>query len=213
MARTRAAVSLAPIVAGAARGDDADETTTRILDAIESLLADYGLRRWSVDDVVVRSGVGRTTVYRKFAGRDDLVHAVLARELRRTIAVINGAVAGHEALEDRIVEGGLVALGALRDSLVERLLHSDPATFVPFLTTGAGPLIALARQLLVGSVLRDAPAAVDTTRASEAAEAAARLGLSFILTRDTVFPLDDADQMRASLRAVVRPVLAQVAAS
>jgi hypothetical protein len=42
------------------------------------------------------------------------------------------------------------------------------------------------------------------------AEVAARLGLSFILTRDTVFPIDDADALRASLHRLLRPILAPI---
>jgi AcrR family transcriptional regulator len=218
MARTKATVLLDRVVRGvidlrdeAAGGDKPadDDVTTRILDATAELLGAYGLRRWTIDDVAERSGVGRTTVYRTFDGRDALVHAVLARELTQTLAAIEVGVAGYDDLEDRLVEGGLIALAALRESLVERLLHSDPATFLPFLTTGAGPLLLLARTAMVAG-LRAAAPEMDPHRAAEVAEVAARLGLSFILTRDTVFPIDDPDATRAAVRRLLRPLFAGV---
>jgi AcrR family transcriptional regulator len=205
VARQRATVALAGIVASVGAVDD-DDTTTRILDATSTLLAEYGLRRWSVDDVALLAGVGRTTVYRKFPGRDDLTHAVLARELRWTLAAIAASSRGHGRLEDQIVAGAVAALSALRSSLVERLLRSDPATFLPFLTTGAAPLVALARDTLAAQLCASRPS-IDRQRARELAEVAVRLGLSFILTRDTTIPIDDEDALRESVRRIVRPVL------
>ena len=87
-------------------------------------------------------GVGRTSLYRKFAGRDELVYAVLGRELQAVVAAVTEAAGGFERLEDKVVEGALVALGAVEGSLVERLIASDPTTFLPFFTTEAGPLLA-----------------------------------------------------------------------
>ena len=207
MARTRASVGVGRIVAGIGALDDSDETAAAVLDAAAELLGAHGLRRWSVDDVADRAGVGRTSVYRRFANRDDLVHAVLARELRTTFAAIDAAAQRCDSLEDKVVEGAIVALDALRGSLVERLLRIDPATFLPFLSTDAGPLIAIARGILtVGA--RQSGLDVDPAQLEEVAEIAARLGLSFVLTRDTVFPIDDADAMRASVRRLLRPLVA-----
>ena len=216
MARTKPTVVLDRVVADVIDLRDADgepvagdDFTIRILDATAELLSTYGLRRWTIDDVAERSGVGRTTVYRTFAARDDLVHAVLARELQQTLASIDAGIRDHDTLEDKVLEGGLIALAALRESLVERLLHSDPATFLPFLTTAAGPLVALAREALVGA-LREVAPDIDRQRAAELAEIAARLGLSFILTRDSVFAIDDEAAARESLRRVLRPHLQQM---
>jgi AcrR family transcriptional regulator len=207
VARTRTTLGLAPIVAGAVEADDGDELTARLLDAAATLLADYGLHRWSMDDVAERSGVGRTTVYRRFANRDRLVHAVLARELRTTIAAVAQATLGFARLEDKVVEGALVALDRVEGSLVERLLRSDPTTFLPFLTTEAAPLLAMARQLLAGALVLDA--GVDPTLATELAELVARLGLSFLLTPETVFPKDKV-AARRSIERVLGPVLASL---
>ncbi|MEY2565867.1 MAG: hypothetical protein QOE35_396 [Actinomycetota bacterium] len=211
MPRTRPHVGLEPILVDLMTGDvEIDTAAVSVLDAAALLLREHGLRGWSMDDVADQAGLGRMTVYRRFASRDDLVHAALARELRETLAAIDGAARAHHSLEDKIIEGGLVALAALRGSLVEQLLHDDPATFLPFVTTGAGPLLAIARQVLVAGAT-SAGVHADPDRLAELAEATARLSLSFILTRETVLPVHDEHALRASLRRIVRPMLSSLA--
>jgi AcrR family transcriptional regulator len=214
MARRRPNVGVASIMASVADGSldaDVDPAAAHLLDIGASLLAEYGLRRWSMDDVAERAGVGRTSVYRKFASRDDLVHAVLARELRQVFTAVTAAASRYDTLEDKVIEGALVALGTVEDSLVVALLDSDPTTFLPFLTTEAGPLIALGRELLVAQATA-LGAVVDYETASELAELAARLGVSFLLTRETVFPVDDPAAARRTLHRVLGPMLAPLAA-
>ena len=135
------------------------------------------------------------------------MHAVLARELRVAIDQINAAAAKSVSVEDGIIEGALAGLAALRNSLVEQLLRTDPSTILPFLTTKAGPLVAMTRQFLVTQA-RVAGVAISTEHAEQLAEIAARLGLSFVLTRDTVFPVEDELALRASLRRVLHPFVA-----
>jgi TetR/AcrR family transcriptional repressor of uid operon len=207
VARRKITVELAPMMGAFNAVGTGDASVERILDAGADLMLRYGLTRWTMEDVAERAAIGRTSVYRAFASRDDLVHAVLARELQNTIGRITAAAATAASPEDGIVEGALTGLAALRSSLVETLLESDPGTILPFLTTSAGPLVALTRQLLVAQA-GAAGATVDAEQAQELAEIAARLGLSFILTRDTVFPVHDEEALRVALRRLLRPILA-----
>ena len=209
MARRRVTLEFEPVLGAFAAVAVAGSADERILDAASDLMLTYGLKRWSMEDVAERAAIGRTSVYRVFSSRDDLVHAVLARELRGTIGRITEAAAAAASVEDGIVEAALAGLAALRSSLVEQLLRTDPATILPFLTTKAGPLVALTRQSLAAQASA-VGGDLDPQHAQELAEIAARLGLSFILTRDTVFPVEDDDTLRASLRRVLRPVLAPI---
>ena len=62
-----------------APGRPRDERADRaILDVTLSLLAEVGPTALSVEEVASRAGVGKTTVYRRFATKDDLVVAALA---------------------------------------------------------------------------------------------------------------------------------------
>ena len=87
------------------------------------------------------------------------------------------------------------------------MLRTDPSTILPFLTTKAGPLVAITRQVLVTPGARRR-VAISTEHAEQLAEIAARLGLSFVFTRDTVFPVEDELALRASLRRVLHPLVA-----
>ncbi|HEY6473669.1 MAG TPA: TetR/AcrR family transcriptional regulator [Acidimicrobiales bacterium] len=206
MPRRKVTIELEPMLGAFATVSVAGSPEDRILDAAAHLMRTYGLKRWSMEDVAEQAALGRTSVYRAFSTRDELVHAVLARELRATIGDITAAATTSSSVEDGIIEGALVGLAALRSSLVEQLLRTDPSTILPFLTTKAGPLVALTRQLLVTQA-RAAGATFTAEHADELAEIAARLGLSFVLTRESVFPVDDDEALRASLRRVLRPVL------
>src|SRR5918992_3332148 len=51
----------------------------RILEAATRLFADEGIHATSVDRVIAEAGVAPMTVYRHFAGKDELVTATLER--------------------------------------------------------------------------------------------------------------------------------------
>lgn len=65
---------------GARRGRPRDEAVdVRIVESAGELLLDQGYDRFSVDEVAVRAGVAKTTLYRRWPTRDHLVVAVVAR--------------------------------------------------------------------------------------------------------------------------------------
>ena len=210
MARRKLTIALEPIVVGLGRAHEDDDQPVVVLDAAADHLRRFGLARWSIDDVADAAGVGRTSVYRWFGSRDDLVHAVLARELRTTLEAVGAATAAVERFEDKAVEAALVCFAALEGSVVDHLLRNDPGAVLPLLTTGAAPLIALARTALAPQLLA-AGVAADVRQAAIVAEALARLGLSFVLTRDTVVPVGDPAALRDAVGALLRPFLRPVA--
>lgn len=50
-----------------------------ILDAVLRLLAEEGYARLSMEGVAAAAGVGKTTVYRRYSGKPDMVTAAIAR--------------------------------------------------------------------------------------------------------------------------------------
>ena len=62
-------------------GDD-DEARRRLLDAAEVCYERRGVSRTTVDDIAKEASVHRTTVYRYFGTRDDVLAFVLLRETR-----------------------------------------------------------------------------------------------------------------------------------
>ena len=209
MARRKLTIALEPIMVGVGRSFD-DDLAVLVLDVAADHLRRFGLARWSIEDVAEAAGVGRTSVYRWFGSRDDLVHAVLARELRTTLLAVGVATAAVARFEDKAVEAALVCFAALDGSVVDHLLRNDPGAVLPLLTTGAAPLIALARTALTPHLLA-AGVAAEPVQAAIVAESLARLGLSFVLTRDTVVPVRDPAALRAAVEALLRPLLRPVA--
>src|SRR3546814_19971060 len=130
-----------------------------------------------MDDVADAAGVGRTSVYRWFGSRDELVHAVLARELRETLAAVAVATAPLPRFEDKAVEAALLCLERLEGSVVDHLIRHDPASVLPLLTTPAGPPIALARSSIAPQLPR-AGLATAPDPAPPPPATHARLGLS-----------------------------------
>jgi AcrR family transcriptional regulator len=181
-----------------------DEVDRILLNTTRELVAAYGMRRWSVEDVAARSGLGRSTVYRRFEGRGELLHAALAGDVRRFFAAVAGAVAGVDDLEDKVVEGFLVGLGALRRSVLPRLMETDPGSVIAALT--AEPLPTVARHALVERYLALYPSG-DRHRAEVAAEGLVRLAVSFLLMPSSVVDMDDAEAARRTLRLMVAPLV------
>src|SRR3989442_15557187 len=66
----------------------ADPATRAILDAAVVEFERHGFRRVALDDVARRARVSRTTIYRRFANKDELVAAVIEREKVRLFADI-----------------------------------------------------------------------------------------------------------------------------
>lgn len=60
-----------------------DASTEAILDAALVEFDRHGIRKVALDDVARRAGVSRTTIYRKFANKDDLVSRVIDPENAR----------------------------------------------------------------------------------------------------------------------------------
>lgn len=70
-------------------GDDApadvDEARERLVDAAEACIGRFGLAKTTLEDVAREAKVSRATVYRYVDNRDELMLAVLLRELDRSI--------------------------------------------------------------------------------------------------------------------------------
>jgi AcrR family transcriptional regulator len=70
---------MAAAVAGPRRGRPRDESVDRaVIAAALELVAEGGLASLTMESVAVRAGVGKTTVYRRWPGRDELVRDALA---------------------------------------------------------------------------------------------------------------------------------------
>ncbi|MBW8486282.1 TetR/AcrR family transcriptional regulator [Actinomadura parmotrematis] len=177
----------------------ADALDTRILDAALGEFAAHGLRRVSVEDVAKRAGVARTTIYRRFAGKDQLMQAVILREVRRFLLRIAAATEGLAGPADVVVEGFVVGLSAARaHPLLARVVQSEPEVFLPQLTMNGDAVMVAARDILADRLRRADPAGGDDY--ATVAEVLLRLAFSLLLVPGAGLALDGEDEMRAFAR-------------
>jgi AcrR family transcriptional regulator len=199
--------------ASLAAGDGGyDARAMEIIDAALRQFELFGIARSTVDDIARRAKVSRVTVYRRFPGKDALVNAVILRELRRFLAELDAVVKAHEDNDERLVEGFLFTLGAIRSNrLLQRLLESEPEAVLPYLTTNGSLVIGAGRDYLAGYLI-DIAAEFDDERSEEelltVAEIVVRLILSFLLTPQTTIDFDDPEQGRGFAQRYLRPLLA-----
>ena len=108
--------------------DGAADVNGRILDAALVEFDRHGIRKVALDDVARRAGVSRTTIYRRFANRDELVVAVMDRENARLFADIAEELKDRRPQTDYYVEAFTSAiLLARRHRVLSRMITDEPA--------------------------------------------------------------------------------------
>jgi hypothetical protein len=132
------------------------------------------------------------------------------REGRRLLSDVDAAVAGVPAGPEQIVEGFVTVLRLVRNHpLLQRMLTTEPDLALPFVTTHAAPVVALARDYLAIRLRRAAKSSHLKVRdPQEVAELLVRLTLSFLLTPESCIPLHSDADARAFVRRHVLSSLA-----
>jgi AcrR family transcriptional regulator len=98
-----------------------------ILDAAVDEFARHGFRRVALDDVARRAGVSRTTIYRRFACRDELVAAVIDRENAALCADIAVELKSTGPQSNYYVEAFTLAILRFRKHRVlDQLISEEP---------------------------------------------------------------------------------------
>jgi len=189
--------------------DDADENEA-VLNAALAAFLDYGIRRTSMGEIAKRCGLSPATLYRRFAGKDDIVWAVGRREAGRLIAEVDARVDPQDTPEDQIASMFVAFLGGLRGNrLLHRLLTTEPEVVLPLLTLQAGPVLQLGRTYLADFIRRvQSELQMPTLDPEPVAEMVARVALSMALTPETCIPVDDGQSARLFARQFLSGLLA-----
>jgi AcrR family transcriptional regulator len=108
-------------------GSHRDGATEAILDAALDEFDRHGIRRVALDDVARRAGVSRTTIYRRFANREDLVAAVMDRENARLFSDIAAELKTGRPQSNYYVEAFTSAMLRSRGHRVlNRMIADEP---------------------------------------------------------------------------------------
>jgi AcrR family transcriptional regulator len=108
-----------------------------ILDAAERLLARYGYRKMTIDDLARESGIGKGTTYLHFPSKEEVVLSTIDRIVERLLAEL-AAIAASDArptdkVQQMLVERVLFRFDSVRgysESLDELLRAVRPAYLV-----------------------------------------------------------------------------------
>lgn len=117
----------------------ADTSRERIIDAAEECFGRFGVSKTTVEDIAAAAGLSRATVYRSITGgRDELILAVILRDLRRFLDRLTVRLAGETSVNDTIVEGVLDAVTFMRDDpKISQLLVPEAAGHTQAAIAGA----------------------------------------------------------------------------
>jgi AcrR family transcriptional regulator len=119
-----------------------DPTLEAILDAAVVEFEQHGFRRVALDDVARRAGVSRTTIYRRFANKDELVAAVIERENVRLFADIAVELKHAGPQSNYYVEAfTLSILKFRRHRVLDRMLTDEPGLVIELASRHYGAAI------------------------------------------------------------------------
>lgn len=184
-----------------------DDTADLVLANAAQVLLGEGLAGFEVDAVVERSGVGRSTVYRRFGDRNGLITATLAHEGRRLLTVLAQAVEGVDDPVEQFSVAFCAGFRVARSGGLVDLVRTDPL-LLRLLTVDGAPILDAARAQLMALARLRFPA-VDETDAARTAEVLVRLAVSFVLTPESALDLDGPDA-EAVVRRHLAPLVAGV---
>jgi AcrR family transcriptional regulator len=193
--------------------EPSDPVTVAVLDAAHAEFLSFGIRRATLDSVAKRAKVGRMTLHRRFATKQELVDAVFERSNSRIVASIREVAAAQPTLTDALVESLALGVELVRgDSLIARLIETDPDAVIPYLAFDARALVRASTRYVVEEIESLNPA-VDARAGRLAAEAIIRVCHSIILTPKAFDDLADGSLLREFLRTVVSGLIPDPAAT
>jgi AcrR family transcriptional regulator len=117
---------------------DDEEARRRLLDAAEVCYERRGVSRTTVDDIAKEASVHRTTVYRYFGTRDDVLAFVLLRETAGVIDSAEQALRRDGTFGDRLLDALDGAVGAVEESRWLSVLYSPESLTITVSVAASG---------------------------------------------------------------------------
>ncbi len=166
------------------------ESTTdlddNILDTARTVFETYGVRRANIEDVALRAGVSRSTIYRRFPTKDDLFERVVRREAELFFKTLDQATTGCDP-QQAVIEAFALGVRLVQDSrLYSRIVESEPELFGMFSRSHVFPIGQFADG--IAHTLRRCGADIPEQDLANIADILLRVALGII-----VFPTDRLD--------------------
>ncbi|TQK30463.1 TetR/AcrR family transcriptional regulator [Arthrobacter sp. SLBN-53] len=194
----------------------AADAGTAILDAALVELERHGFRKVALDDVARRAGVSRTTIYRRFANRDELVGAVIERENVALFADIAAELKSTKPQANYYVEAFTLSIMRFRrHRVLNQMIVDDPALAQELLHRHYGAAVERMAAALRVIFPEGFEERIGAPAVNDLADTILRYA-AMVLLLPSVQPLQTADEVRAfatrhflpSLPAALRAVSA-----
>ena len=179
-----------------------------IIDAARRCYLARGISATGMQDVAANAGMARSTVYRYFPGRDDLLVATIKGEMELLNTRMRKRLAQYPDPADQLVEGLIVAIKEIpRRPLLRAVFASEEDSRARRAIWSSDVIVRFGEELMAHVIrpARDAGLLQDAVRAEILVEWVYRLLLSF-LTLPSNWIKSDA-VLRATLHALLVPVL------
>lgn len=195
---------------------DSSSTTETILDAAVVEFEQHGFRRVALDDVARRAKVSRTTIYRRFRNKDDLIAAVIERENVALFADIANELKQAGPQSNYYVEAFTLAiLKFRRHRVLDRMIRDEPALVLELLRAHYGAAIVRMAEALRVIFPAGFAERIGEQAVNEFADTILRYA-AMVLLLPSAQPLETAEDIRAfatqhflpSLPVALRSVLA-----
>ncbi|EME19942.1 TetR-family protein transcriptional regulator, putative [Rhodococcus triatomae BKS 15-14] len=183
--------------------------TATIARAAADEFRNAGVRRASIDRIADAAGVSRSTLYRRFPRKEDLLGEVVVQLRHSYAGEIGSRIVGTDP-RTALVEIFVVAVTGFRsDTLVQKILADQPEALEMFVGFEAPQVETLIREFSKGIAdsLRAVGASMPDQDLRQASETVFRLITSFALTPTHSFDLDDPDAVRQYATKVLAPMI------
>ncbi|MFQ6325321.1 TetR/AcrR family transcriptional regulator [Nocardia sp. CWNU-33] len=187
-----------------------DSVESRILDAALIQFAKVGVKKTTIEDIARQADVDRVTVYRRIGTRDDVVRAVMTREVESVLAELDAIAVRTNDVHTLVADIFVTVITRWRTHpLANRMLALEPDRVLPQLTTDGAPVFTMSvaataatlRSAVRNGLLPDA-ADLDTR-----AEIVCRVVHSFILQPHTTVALESEDALGVFARTYLVPII------
>jgi AcrR family transcriptional regulator len=180
-------------------GQMADPMEQRILDAALGAVA---AGTATMDEIALRAGVGRVTLFRRFGSKEALLARLYAREVAAFLERVDVALSEFEDPADRIAEAFVVCV---REGTRHPLLATvPPGTVLEALSSGDPSPLEMGRGFVAERL--DPPD-------DAAADLLVRLALAYVLVPSPLVDVRDEAAARAFARAHLAPIATTSATS
>lgn len=106
------------------------KTQEKILAATVRCCEKFGVNGLTMSEIAVHAEVGRATLYRHYASLDDILVALISREMSDLIEELNQIVESSPTLEEKLIEATIYFLREVPRSHVLRMLFSQSSQLV-----------------------------------------------------------------------------------